>query len=134
MSHKIYPTNELSSALLCNFMNEEQIAFFIADPKGVIFSGLNFDVGDTEINIVHNSSAEVHLSLPYYSGLEAISAELISDQNLEEIQGGEIASTVFSVIVLAVSAAGVIGMLGYGLAGIAEAMMGEEEFKKSMGK
>lgn len=106
---KLLATNEISAALFSNKITDRATAK--ADPKGYIFSRANIQLpADTSVSVVENENNKVHLTLPYYAGLEATNSRSLSEDAMSQASGGEIIFTIG-----AITTAAVWGGLGYGI-------------------
>lgn len=106
----LHPINELSSAVLCERLSQQQRDSFTNDPKGAILSTFNLQV-EGDISVVLNTTEEMHLALPYYDGLETAEMRALTDEELELVTGGEVV-VVGGVIASAITAGVVIGTVG----------------------
>ncbi len=81
---------EIIGALGSTNLSNDQIKNFTQDPK-CFLADMNFSPkGNVEIHAAENSNDEVHLTLPFYSAVEEHNTKVLSDDNLEDISGGEI--------------------------------------------
>ncbi len=53
---------------------------------------------DVDITNVTNSGNEVHLALPYYSGVEQAASNPVEDTDLDDVAGGEVFAVVAGII------------------------------------
>ncbi len=99
MSQKITiaPVLEISSAILTDALTQEDIAQFLSHPKNFVCSKLKTDIVGVDITVATNNKSEVHLALPYYSGIEAAKAQALQDGSLNDISGGELLITLGAV-------------------------------------
>ena len=81
--------NEFAGVLFLNNLSDDILNSVRDNPVDYIKANADIDIG-FDIKITENSSNEVNLVLPYYSAVEAISAEALSYEELSEIDGGEI--------------------------------------------
>ena len=110
-STNLFASTEIIGALATRKMTDSQVESFAADPNAMIAATANVDISDIKINVIENSSSDIHLALPYYSEVEIMQAEMIKDERLANIAGGEI------LISIGVIAGTIIGSaLGTGLA------------------
>lgn len=86
----IAPVLEISSAILTNNLSSEEAEQLLASPKSFIYSKLDVDVQDLDILVAENNHDEVHLALPYYSQIEVVHAQLLKDNHLIDVSGGEL--------------------------------------------
>ncbi len=85
---------ELVGAVLVPTVSKEEVSTFASDPKSFMKS--NFDVNlEMDVNFVENSASEINLALPFYSQVDEISAEALSNEEMTEITGGEILISLF---------------------------------------
>ncbi len=114
MTNLVFIT-EFVGAVLVPAVSKGEIENFTNDPKSFMKS--NYDVNlETDINFVENSGSEINLALPYYSQVDEISAQALSNEEMIDITGGEILISICVVGGLGIGAA--IGCAA-GLSGIA---------------
>ncbi len=87
---KLFPSTEIIGAMACDIMNAEQIKAFALKPETIIASLAEIDVSNLDITVVENSKNDVNIVLPYYSQIETMQAEMLKDESLNNISGGEI--------------------------------------------
>ncbi len=87
---QLFASTEIVGALASNIMDAEQAKAFSADPKAVFASEANIDTSAIEINVVQNSGKDINLILPFYTQVDEFQAELVKDEKLADIAGGEI--------------------------------------------
>ena len=129
---KLAPTIEISSALLTPLLTEADLQNINQNPKTFLQSKLNLNAEKVEVQIAFNNANEVNLALPYYSGLENLQAEMLKDQNLDDITGGEIiialgitvGATVGWGLGFSLTSAAIGGVIGGALAGTAAVIVG----------
>ncbi len=83
-------TTEIVSAVAYHNIDDKYKNDLITNPKELILNELNIDLSDIDINIVENNNENVNLSLPYYSQVETLKAGELSEEDLEQVTGGEI--------------------------------------------
>ncbi len=115
-AHNLFPTTELVGALAVSSLDRAELKEFSADPKGAILANTDVDFADIEIKVIENSSNDVNLTLPYYSEIAKIQAELVKDEKLGEVTGGEI---LFSLSVFFGTIGVACGIGGFTAAGTA---------------
>ncbi len=93
-NNKLLALNEIVGAYILPQFSDEEIQAFREDSVGFLNSQLGTDFDDG-IAVVENTADEVHLALPYYSTLEQTTATALSDDDLDEIVGGEILISIF---------------------------------------
>ncbi len=99
---------ELAGALGSYKLSDEQMARFTQDPN-CFLAELNMEPdGLIDIQTLENSEDEVHLTLPYYSGVEEQTAAVLSDESLESISGGEIVVNLIFGLAIAGAVAGTV--------------------------
>ena len=91
---KLFPSTEIVGAMASNAMNADEAKAFTADPKAVLASKAKIDASNLNINVVQNSNTDVNLALPYYAMVEEMQAEMLKDESLQKISGGEILVTI----------------------------------------
>lgn len=106
--HQIHLTNEIASSYLSDYLLESEYDSLLNHPENYLKSQFDLDI-NAEITIVQNQPNLINLALPYYSGLEDISAEAVSPHQMESVAGGEIVGYVIfgvgvSVLAIAVTA------------------------------
>ncbi len=68
---------------------------------------------DAEVSFIQNSDKEVHLALPYYTGVEDAAAHAVSDAQAADVSGGEIIGV---AVFLSLGVAGVgASLIGFGV-------------------
>ncbi len=83
-------TTEIVSTIAYHNIEDKYKNDLIKNPKEFILKELNIDLSNIDINIVENDNENVNLSLPYYSQVETLKAGALSEEDLENITGGEI--------------------------------------------
>lgn len=86
---KLPPTIEISSAVLMPHLTETDLQRLHESPNQFLKTKFNVDI-DIDIQVVCNDSQIINLVLPYYSQIEALQIEMLKDNRLDEIVGGEI--------------------------------------------
>ncbi len=109
--HEIIPSVEIFGAMGTHSLSKDQIAKFKADTKSFLLAETNLELtDDMHIHVVDNLAGEVHLALPYYEKLQHNNIQKLSDDDLNEVAGGEfIAGYVISAIVLSIAVSAAIG-------------------------
>ena len=93
---KLLPMNELIGAVVIPALSNEDIQAFKTDANSVLASTCNIDI-EVDVKLVENSNSDVNLALPYYSEVEALRVEMLKDERLNDISGGEIVISIFVV-------------------------------------
>ncbi len=110
---EIIAVNEIVGAIANPLLNNEDVKNLKADPNSFVKakSAVEFN---GEIAVVENSAKEVHLTLPYYSQVEAISSYELSPEEMQSVAGGEILISLFCAIGIGVGAgiASAVGTVG----------------------
>ncbi len=100
---------ELIGAVGIHNLSDQQVHEFKTDPHSFL-ADFNLDPkGDIDLTVIENTETEMHLTLPFYSELEKSSVSTLSDENIEDISGGEIVIT-FAVIGIGVAAGGLYAL------------------------
>lgn len=89
---KLIALNEITGAVLVPALSNEDKQALNADSNSFFKAKLDVDV-PIKVGLVENTDSDVNLTLPYYSELEAIHAEMIKDESMKNISGGEIIIT-----------------------------------------
>ncbi len=99
MSQKITlpPVLEISSAILTDSLTQKDASQLLQNPKDFVCAKLNADTAGVDITVATNNNNEVHLALPYYSGIEQAKAQVLKDGSLDDISGGELLITLGAV-------------------------------------
>ena len=87
---KIYASTEIAGAVLTNELTEKQKQAFATNPKDSMMSVLNLDLSNFNVNVVENTGSDIHIALPYYESLDTVRSEVLADESLSDIAGGEI--------------------------------------------
>lgn len=87
---ELFPSTEIVGAILTHQSNSHELNDFANDPHSMLASNFNLDFSNIEFNIVNNTANDVNLGLPFYTEVETIQAELLKDERLQNISGGEI--------------------------------------------
>ncbi len=87
---QLFASTEIVGALASGVMSNDEAKAFSADPKAVLASKANIDASAMDINVVANSDNEVNIALPYYSQITEFQVELVKDEKLADVAGGEI--------------------------------------------
>lgn len=133
MNHPtLYPTPEIVSAIICYDLNKKQRDALTESPKEIIGYIFDVEINEVDIKIVHNSPENMNLILPYYDGLENISAQALNEAELKEVSGGELVIVAIIGIFAGVSAA--VGVSVFSGFEIAKAVLGKEELEKRLGE
>lgn len=107
-------TTELVGSVVLNALDSATAAQLRADPKNTIYTKANIEIADSlAVHVVQNTNNDVALILPYYESLEMVSADPISDSDIEGVAGGEILISIIAAMV----AGGVIGAVSAGVTG-----------------
>ncbi len=125
---KLVALNEIVGAVHVPSLSNEQISALKADAIGFLSVNLNIEL-EGDISVVENSSSDVHLTLPYYSMVEELQTEMLKDEKLADIVGGEI---IISLLVFAgagvgfliAGAAGTVGLSSMAIIGVSAAIGG----------
>ncbi len=90
-------------------LSTPQLAELKTDAKDFLQANFDLDLGDeVSLNIVQNSVSEIHIALPFYSGLLPHTTDSLSDDDLEQVSGGEVFVTAIVATVLAIGTVGAI--------------------------
>ncbi len=111
-TNKLFPATEVIGSILIQNLSDSDIQTFVTDPKNAIMSSLNIDFSDLDVNVVENNSNEINIVLPFYKDVDTIHAEMLKDEKLADISGGEIAISLgffFGAIGVACGIGGVVG-------------------------
>ncbi len=111
---KLHPTNELSSVVLSHSFSEEQLDNFAADPKKAIKANFNINFDDVDVSVVRNTASDIHLALPFYSGLGGARSQILSDDDLDSVSGGEVIA-VGTIVATAITVGAVGGTIAAGV-------------------
>ncbi len=103
---QIAASSEIMGAALTAGMSGTEILAFGADPKSFIASSLSVDTGDVTLSVVENGVDTINLALPYYSALDQLAMEAVTESDLDGVSGGEIIISL--IIVGAVATVGVV--------------------------
>lgn len=88
---QLAPFNEILAAVAIPSLSDEGFHAFVKDPKEFICTLTELDIDlSISFHAVMNSNNEVHLALPYYSGVEEMQAKMMSDSQFDNVSGGEI--------------------------------------------
>ncbi len=109
----LFPANEIVGALGVSELNAEQAKAFAANPNQAI-AALGVDTMDIEFKVVENSGKDVHITLPFYTEVDAMHAEMIKDETLNQISGGEIFISI-GIVGGIMAGVGIAGALGVGV-------------------
>ena len=129
---KLAPTIEISSALLTPLLTQADLQSLNQNPTEFLQSKLNLDASKVKVQTAFNNADEINLALPYYSGLENLQAEMLKDNSLDDISGGEIiialgvtvGATIGWGFGFSLTSAAIGGIIGGTLAGGAAAIVG----------
>ena len=108
---KIFASTELVGAMAVSAMDKEQAQAFASDPV-MVAARFDIDISNYEISVVKNSNQDINLILPYYASLESIQSEVLQDEKLGNVAGGEIIISIAAII------GGCIGAVVGGTVGI----------------
>ncbi len=117
---ELFPTVEISGAVLTDLLASSDLHAFNNDPKGYMLNHLRMDLSEITVEVVCNDENEVHLALPYYSLTENLQAEMLQDSCIDDITGGEIVITlgvIFGAGTAYVVGAGTTGIVISGILG-----------------
>ncbi len=111
---QVIAVNEIVGAIADPFLTSEDVKNLKSDPTNFLQAKCAVEFNG-EIAVVENSANEVHMTLPYYSQVEAISSYELSPEDMQAVVGGEILISVFAAIGVGVgaviaSAAGTVGL------------------------
>ncbi len=98
---KLLPLNEITGAILAPQLSQEDVKAISADAAGFIKAKADLDI-TSDIKIVENSGNDIHLALPYYSTIETMQSEMVQDENMDGVAGGEILISIFAGIGVAI--------------------------------
>ena len=85
----LFPANEIVGALGVSELTAGQAKAFAANPNQAIAS-LGVDAMGVDFKVVENAGNDVHIALPFYSEIDEMNAEVMKDERLANIAGGEI--------------------------------------------
>lgn len=85
----LFAANEIVGAIAVNGLTHAEIEAFASDPRGSIDDLFDID-SNIAIQVIENTNDEVVLTLPYYSELETMQSQMMSDESLDDVAGGEI--------------------------------------------
>ncbi len=106
MENKLYPTHEITAAILVSSANAEEKQALLDNASSFIQSQ-GLDLNGLEVSAVENNANTVNLTLPYYEGI--VHYKNLHDSELADVSGGEffIGIIVMCATGLAVGAASV---------------------------
>ncbi len=112
---QIAPANEILSAFLsAKLQNEKDVAELCDNPHAFLFAKTGIEIKEnTDIIVIQNDDDTIHLTLPFYDGLQKHSVTALQDDDIEQVIGGELLVTVF----LAITAVASVGILTVATAG-----------------
>ncbi len=65
---------------------------------------------DATVTKVSNSDKEVHLALPYYSGLEQAASNAVQDTDLDDVAGGELFAVIAGIVTAVIGGTAAAGV------------------------
>ncbi len=88
---KIYPINEIVTASVVANFSKDDLSGLVDNPKDFLKSTCDIDlIDDITFNLVENTDSEMNLALPYYSIVDDFTASALSNEDAENVSGGEI--------------------------------------------
>ena len=106
---KLSPAPEIMGAIGIQKLSTTQLAELKTDTKDFLQAHLDLNLGnEVNLNIVQNSNDEIHIALPFYSDLPPHTTDSLSDDDLEQVSGGEVFVTAIVATVLAIGTVGAI--------------------------
>ena len=88
LQNQLYPTTELMSVAVLGTLDDQEVNKIKDDAKGYLFAKTNIDLGDIAVNTVENTNSQINLTLPYYSLVDEVSAQALTDSSIEDAAGG----------------------------------------------
>lgn len=108
--HKLYITNEIFGALAVNSFSDEDARDFASSPRDFISAKTKYNLSpDMDVIAVSNKADEINIALPYYSKMDEALMQKLSDENMDNVSGGEI---VFVALGLAIGVTGTLSAAG----------------------
>lgn len=107
-THPVFFSNEIAGVFLSERCGKDaELAQRVQqDAKATIFSTYNMDFGDVAVNTVRNTSSQVALVLPYYSGIQEASARSMSEYEIEHTAAGfEFVTLIVTIVSLTAATA-----------------------------
>ncbi len=110
---RIFASTELVGAMATSMMDKEQVKAFTSDPV-IVAASFDIDISNFEVSVIENSAKDVNLTLPYYESIESVRSEVLQDEKLANVAGGEIIISIAAIIGGCIGAA-IGGTVGIGV-------------------
>ncbi len=109
----LFASTEIIGALTTNNLSAEDAKTFAADPQAAI-AAMGVDVSHIDVKVAQNSENDVSIVLPYYTQVEVFQSEMLKDEKLNNVAGGEI---IISLAIIGGVAIGSTVAVSAGIAG-----------------